>query len=116
MHVVLGILIVSLVAAPGFGGEVFNEDFASGSLPPDFVVTDGDVTVADAGGDHGTAMIMSSHACVELPGTFDRKSGLVFEADVNITWGAARNFDVNALCDTLGGPSNDQPANDGYRV
>src|SRR5678815_1645966 len=53
-------------------------------------------TVSVAGG-----VLTLDSACVQLPGTFSRTSGLSIEADVNIKDGGIGDFNIWGLYDTL---------------
>ncbi len=76
---------------------LLSEDFSSG-FPPSWTHYNGSLSVVGGVLDLG-------FGCVILPGTFDRAEGIAIEADVNITWAAAGDFNIFAFLDLFAAPA-----------
>lgn len=75
---------------------IVSEDFSAG-FPGSWTHYNGNLSVT------GGFMTLG-YGCVVLPGTFDRSLGLAIEADVNITWPAAGDFNIFAFYDIYSSP------------
>ena len=94
MRHLLSIVILTVTVAYAAGADtiLLHENFSSGTQPADWRLFNGSASFSNG-------YMNLSYGCMILPGTYDRQDGLSVDADVNITWGGAGDYNLFAFYD-----------------